>query len=519
MKQRAIAYTRVSSQRQVDEGNSLSVQKKHILEYAEKNGFEIIKFFVEQGESAKNTQRTQLQAMLRYMVENHSKIDALIIYKVDRLARNNVDYYEIKQILAKLKIRLYSVMEQFDDDTAGHAMEGMLSIFAQFDNENRAKVCKNGMIEAVRNGRYTRPAPRGYKNGRDANNKPNILLSDNTKLVQILAASWKLIDNGLSCADARKEVNKMLKEINEKPITKQTFSNMIHNEIYIGIIHAFDLVVDSPTIPHLIDRDTFYRVQAILSKEKKRGNRYSKYNPAYPLRGILFCKHGHRMTASSPKGRNGHYPKYSCQKCRGKDAANYDVDTAHIRFDEFISNVGVDGDIKDALELALKLNIDKVENDTKAAIDKCNNELSKIQTRREILTEKLINGAIPDTSARKMFDKYDKDELEAKSELLTLKSQNSDAAELLEFGLDKLVDLKQTLNDIKEPEIRFRFQKWLFPVGLTYDGEKFGTAKMPLIFRLKKNTLAGILTQKSSLVAPTGLEPVTQGSSGLCSTN
>ncbi len=139
MKQRAIAYTRVSSQRQVDEGNSLSVQKKHILEYAEKNGFEIMRFFVEQGESAKNTQRTQLQAMLRYMVENHSKIDALIIYKVDRLARNNVDYYEIKQILAKLKIRLYSVMEQFDDDTAGHAMEGMLSIFAQFDNENRAK--------------------------------------------------------------------------------------------------------------------------------------------------------------------------------------------------------------------------------------------------------------------------------------------------------------------------------------------------------------------------------------------
>lgn len=253
MKQRAIAYTRVSSQRQVDEGNSLSVQKKHILEYAKKNGFEIMKFFVEQGESAKNTQCTQLQAMLRYMVENHSKIDALIIYKVDRLARNNVDYYEIKQILAKLKIRLYSVMEQFDDDTAGHAMEGTPSIFAQFDNENRAKVCKNGMIEAVRNGRYTRPAPRGYKNGRDANNKPNILLSDNTKLVQILAASWKLIDNGLSCADARKEVNKMLKEINEKPITKQTFSNMIHNEIYIGIIHAFDLVVDSPTIPHLID--------------------------------------------------------------------------------------------------------------------------------------------------------------------------------------------------------------------------------------------------------------------------
>ncbi len=519
MNQRAIAYTRVSSQRQVDEGNSLSVQKKHILEYAEKNGFEIMKFFVEQGESAKNANRTQLKAMLEYLYKNHSKIDALIIYKVDRLARNNVDYYDIKQILAKLGIRLYSVMEQFDDDITGHAMEGMLSIFAQFDNENRAKVCKNGMIEAAKSGRYTRPAPRGYKNGRDANNKPNILLSDNTELVNALAASWKLIDHGLSCADARKQVNDRLKEIGERPITKQTFSNMIHNEIYIGIIHAFGLTIDSPTIPHLIDRDTFYRVQTILSKEKKRGNRYSKYNPLYPLRGILFCKHGHRMTASSPKGRNGHYPKYCCQKCRGKDAANYDVDTTHIKFDEYIENITLDQDIKDALMEAFKVNIDTVERNTKSTMDKLKKQLEKIQTNREILTEKLINGTIPDASARKMFDKYDKDELDIKSELLELRTHNDDAEELLELGFDKLTNLKQTLEDIKEPEVRFRFQKWLFPVGLTYDGEKFGTAQMPLIYRLKKNTLSGILSNASNLVAPTGLEPVTQGSSGLCSTN
>ena len=53
MKTRAVAYTRVSSQRQVDEGNSLEVQEKHILEHAEKNNIEIMKFFVEEGESAK----------------------------------------------------------------------------------------------------------------------------------------------------------------------------------------------------------------------------------------------------------------------------------------------------------------------------------------------------------------------------------------------------------------------------------------------------------------------------------
>ena len=149
---------------------------------------------------------------------------------------------------------------------------------------------------------------------------------------------------------------------------------------------------------------------------------------------------------------------------------------------------------------AFKVNIDTVERNTKTTMDKLKKQLEKIQTNREILTEKLINGTIPDASARKMFDKYDKDELDIKSELLELRTHNDDAEELLELGFDKLTNLKQTLEDIKEPEVRFRFQKWLFPVGLTYDGEKFGTAQMPLIYRLKKNTLSGILSNASNLV-------------------
>lgn len=242
-------------------------------------------------------------------------------------------------------------------------------------------------------------------------------------------------------------------KIDSKAEYREKILHFLHNEIYIEIIHAFGLTIDSLTIPHLIDRDAFYRVQAILSKEKKRGNRYSKYNPLYSLRGILFCKHGHRMTASSPKGRNGHYPKYCCQKCRGKDAVNYDVDTTHIKFDEYIENITLDQDIKDALIEAFKINIDTVEHNTKTTIDKLKKQLEKIQTNREILTEELINGTIPDASARKMFDKYDKDELDIKSELLEFRTHNDDAEELLELGFDKLTNLKQTLEDIKEPEV------------------------------------------------------------------
>ena len=520
MEKRAIAYTRVSSQRQVDEGNSLETQRKMILEYARRNGYIVTKFFVEEGESAKTADRTQLQAMLRYALEHRNEIGTLIIYKTDRLSRSIRDYYKIKECLEVCGIRICSVVEPFNDDISGHALEGVFALFAQIDNENRTKICKGGMIEATKEGRFTRPAPRGYVNGKDANNKPNIVLSSNLKLVQILASSWSLIDCGLSCAEARAEVNKRLKEIDEKPITKQTFSNMIHNEIYIGVVHAFGLTVSSPTIPHLVDDDLFYRVQAILSKEKKKGRRYSIHNPEFPLRGIIYCSNcGHRMTASSPKGRSRHYPKYCCQYCRGNNAANYDTDTVHTHFDAYIANIGLEEGIEDALGLAIRLNMDKTKNDNEMLVKKYTAMLEKAQKNREILGEKLINGAISDTSAKMLFNKYDRDEMIAKSELAALKTQDDDAEDLLEFGMKKLRNIKQTLREIKNPEIRFRFHKWLFPEGLMYDGKNFGTAKMPLIFRVKKNTLSGILTQKSNVVVTTGLEPVTRGSSGRCSTN
>lgn len=105
--------------------------------------------------------------------------------------------------------------------------------------------------------------------------------------------------------------------------------------------------IESDTTPHLIDKETFYRVQERLSTKKNRSNRYVKYNPEYPLRGILYCKHGRRMTASSPKGRSKHYPKYYCQICKGVEAANYDVLSTNRKYAEYISNMSTDEELYD----------------------------------------------------------------------------------------------------------------------------------------------------------------------------
>lgn len=62
------------------------------------------------------------------------------------------------------------------------------------------------------------------------------------------------------------------------------------------------------------------------------------------------------MTASSPKGRNKHYPKYHCMKCSGKHM-NYGVNKVDNQFLEYISNIQMDSNMEEALKEAIKLNL------------------------------------------------------------------------------------------------------------------------------------------------------------------
>jgi len=80
---KAVIYVRVSTSEQAELGYSLKAQEESCLNYAKRYGYEVLKLFVEKGESAKTLNRTQLKTMLEYARINKHKIDALIIYKID----------------------------------------------------------------------------------------------------------------------------------------------------------------------------------------------------------------------------------------------------------------------------------------------------------------------------------------------------------------------------------------------------------------------------------------------------
>ena len=505
---KAIIYTRVSSDRQVEEGHSLDSQDRICRQFAESKGLELAREpFVEEGESAKTADRTRLKELLKYVAEHKGEVEYLIVYKVDRLSRDTGDYLAIKQALLRAGVNILSVTENFDDTPIGRVMETIASSFAQYDNELRAERSRGGMMDAVRAGRFTHLAPIGFINTK-VNGASNVAPDPRDGLVATLRLAWVLMDDGCSETEARKRVNTRLEELGYKKLAKQTFSRMVKNKLYKGVVCGFGLEVQSRDIVPIVEPELFDRVQAILRGNRNLGNKYHKVNPEYSLRGVLWCKNGHKMTGSSPRGRNGtRYPKYHCPKCRGQHIS-YDVGDTDGRFMDYAKTIRMKRNIQEALKEAIRLNLDGVDQQ---------NAKEKAQLEKQLLTNKaekkevahnLIKGVIPEKTAQELLADYEQEETEIRLKLNQLDGEVEDVEELMELGIGKLSNLAQTFTEITDPNIRFRFQKWLFPVGLVFDGERFGTSKIPLILSVRRNTLAGVSGEINHVVGEMGFEPI-----------
>src|SRR4026209_1857948 len=128
----AVIYVRVSTKEQT-ENLSLPTQLRACEEYCRRQGYEILERFHEEGESAKTTDRSQLQALLKYCRTHKSKVHFVVVYNLTRFAREKYDHFALRAHLKSLGISLRSATEPIDDTSTGKLMEGGLASFAQVD--------------------------------------------------------------------------------------------------------------------------------------------------------------------------------------------------------------------------------------------------------------------------------------------------------------------------------------------------------------------------------------------------
>ena len=479
MKQ-AIIYTRVSSKEQID-GSSLEAQQNICVDYAMKNGYEVQKIFVELGESAKTTDRTQLKLLLDYAAKNYKNIDALIIYKLDRLTRSTLNHAQLKMLFNQLDIKITSATENLEDTPVGRLIENQLAGFAQFDNELRMEHCKGGMINAVKAGRYVWKAPVGYINiaGKGTSN----IVPDNEKTVKLIHKVWDLLDIGFTLEEVRRSVTEEgLRGKTGKPISKSYFHTMVRNKTYMGMIEVFGLTIVGSFTP-LVESDLFLRVLDKIEGRHKKMPVYKKDHEDFPLRGTVKCNHcGKYMTASWSRGNGGKFAYYRCVNCH---KMNYKRLRLEENFVCYLTEHNYKPGLKDLITKIIELNFEDRNKLSQKRVGEVKKEIINLNAKISQLVEKNFAGVINDSRAKEMIaeneDKIATLELELKSYEIT----TEDIQKVVKHSLGLLENLGE-LWQKSDLEIKKRFQKFFFPDGLLYDGKEFRTTNLPLCIGVTK---------------------------------
>jgi DNA invertase Pin-like site-specific DNA recombinase len=150
MIKRVTIYARVSTQDQRPEN-----QVRDLKRFAKDRGLNIIKLYQEKASAAANrtTGRPQFQKLLDDVRKR--KTDAVLVWKLDRLARSTRELLNRLEEFRTLGVELLSYTENIDTTTpAGKALFGMVAIFAEFENDIRSERIIAGMQTARENGKH-----------------------------------------------------------------------------------------------------------------------------------------------------------------------------------------------------------------------------------------------------------------------------------------------------------------------------------------------------------------------------
>lgn len=161
-----VGYIRVSTDAQAQEDKfGIEGQKTAIMEYCAKNDMQISDWFIDEGESGVKESRPQLDRLLFGEISN-PPVEAVIVYKSDRMARDIKLYFYYMMLLEKKGIELISATEPVVDDESGlgGVYKALMMFVASEERKNITKRTASGRaVKAAKGGYAGGRAPMGYR--------------------------------------------------------------------------------------------------------------------------------------------------------------------------------------------------------------------------------------------------------------------------------------------------------------------------------------------------------------------
>ena len=312
----AVIYARYSSDSQREA--SIEGQLRDCKDYAERNGITVVGTYIDRAYSAKTDDRPEFQRMVQ---DSARKIfDAVLVWKLDRFARNRYDAVYYKRQLEKNGVHLVSVMEPISDGPEGIMIESLLIGMAEYYSAELAIKVARGERENALKCKYNGGVvPLGYVIG-----KEDCLYHIDPETAPIVQEIFTRYADGEPAEKIAASLNERgLRTRTGKPFVKNSFFQIFKNRRYIGEYSYKDIVIPGG-VPAIVDQALFDRVQERFTKNKITHGRPAKEAINYLLTTKLSCgKCGTLMggeSGTSHMGTTYHY--YKCGKAKRKGQAH-----------------------------------------------------------------------------------------------------------------------------------------------------------------------------------------------------
>lgn len=301
---KVVIYARYSSHGQQEQ--SIDGQLRDCHAFAERQGYSVITEYIDRALTGRNDDRPDFQRMLSDAKKK--QFQYILVWKLDRFARNRYDSAVHKAELKKYGVRVISATENITDEPEGIMLEGLLESLAEYYSANLSKHVKRGQRESLLQGHVPGGTPPyGFKL------VDKHLVADEEK-APIIRYIFEQYAKGVPKKEIFDTLNaRGIRNAYGRPFSYSSLQHNLRNPKYIGKF-MFNGIEVKGCCEALISEDVFNAVQKRLDSVK-HAPAAQKAREEYLLQGKAFCGHcGSPLVGESGHGRNSIYHYYACAK-------------------------------------------------------------------------------------------------------------------------------------------------------------------------------------------------------------
>lgn len=381
----AVIYARYSSHAQKD--TSIEQQLEVCRDFAQKNDIKIIGEYCDRAISGTSDKRPEFMRMIKDSAKK--RWQRVLIYKVDRFARNRYDSAMYKARLKKNGVKVISVTEPIPDGPEGILLESVLEGSAEYYSANLSQNVRRGLrANALECKVNSGGIPLGYHKGADGRFE---IVPEAAAVVREIYAMYINGKNRIEIADALNA--RGLRTLRGGKFNKNSLRTLLQNERYTGVYKYADIRIEGG-MPAIISKETFDMAQKVIEKNARAPAASWSYED-YLLTGKLFCgKCGSAMVGECGTSKTGvRYNYYICSKrrreraCDKKTVRKNEIEELVARW--VVENMLTDGGIKVIADAVMTLQRKEQE---KSELESLRQQLSDVERRLKNIVSAIEDG-------------------------------------------------------------------------------------------------------------------------------